>query len=695
MSLLAPLFLLGAAAVLGPLIYHLVRRTTRERLRFSSLLFLESSPPRLAQRQRIEHWWLLLLRCMAILLLVLGFARPFFPSSESAPVAGEPGRAIVLLIDHSASMRRQGLWSQVRTKAEGILGQLGPGDRAEVMVFGHAPRAIFSSRDWDSISPDARVAAALGRLATVAPTHEGTNLGAALVAALDRLSEASAGLGVARREIVVISDFQAGARMEALQTQEWPRDVAVRIEPVVATAPTNAGLQLVSSGDASGRGDAGALRVRVTNAPESTREQFQVSWARADGVVAGAGVVAYVPPGQSRMVRLPPAPAGVAVERVVLQGDDDDFDNVVHVIPSRRRTARVAWLGRAGVEDPKGLAYFLRRALGDTPALAVQWESFASGAGAAGSAPDLAVVGAGLAEPLMGMARGWLEAGATVLAVAESAEFASTLGGLIGRTEVRLSEAKLEGYAMLGEIDFRHPLFSAFADPRFNDFTKIRFWRHRVFDLAGLDGARVVARFDRGAPAVVEIPVGKGRLYVLAAGWGPEDSQLALSSKFVPLLWSLLEIAGARSDAPAQLSVGDSLPLAAGHGGGSLRGPEGAISSVPAVAKELGPFTTPGIYEWTSGGKSERLAVNLDPAESRTSPLRREQLEERGLPAVRPVEGEPKGVQAREQLENSALEARQKIWRWALVAALLALALEMILAGRTARTEMESETSRA
>ena len=30
MSFLAPLFLLGALAVLGPIVFHLIRRTTRE-----------------------------------------------------------------------------------------------------------------------------------------------------------------------------------------------------------------------------------------------------------------------------------------------------------------------------------------------------------------------------------------------------------------------------------------------------------------------------------------------------------------------------------------------------------------------------------------------------------------------------------------------------------------------------------------
>lgn len=689
MNLLAPLFLLGAAAVIGPVIYHLVRRTTRERLRFSSLLFLQASPPRLAQRQRIEHWLLLLLRCLALLLLALGFARPFFPSEVPVVPAADVSRGVVVLVDVSASMRRDGLWPQARARAETALRSLAPGDRAELMVFAAAPRSLFSSTDWERATPDARVAAALARLAAVEPNYEATNLGAALIAAADRLGESSAGRSVARKEVVVISDFQAGARLDALQAQEWPREVTVRVEPIVAAATTNAGLQFVSAGDASGRGEAGALRVRVTNAPESKREQFQVTWARADGGAVGASVTAYVPPGQSRIVRLPPAPAGSGVERVVLQGDDDAFDNTLYVIPPVRRTARVVWLGREALEDPKGLGYFLRRAFSDTPALAVRLETVAVNAAPVGPAPDFTVVGGELAEPAVNAVRGWLESGATVLAVAESAELAPTLARLVGRGEVRLSEANVEGYAMLGEIEFRHPLFSAFADPRFNDFTKLRFWRHRVIDPASLGDARVIARFDRGAPAVLEVTVGKGRLYVLAAGWTPADSQLALSSKFVPLLWSWLEIAGARADAPAQLSVGDSLPLMKGHGGGVLRGPATETSTIEPGAKALGPFAVPGIYEWAAGGRVERFAINLDPAESRTSPLNREQLEERGLPLARPVEAKEKNKPEAERLADTVVEARQKVWRWALVAALLALALEMVLAGRTVRTETE------
>jgi hypothetical protein len=118
---------------------------------------------------------------------------------------------------------------------------------------------------------------------------------------------------------------------------------------------------------------------------------------------------------------------------------------------------------------------------------------------------------------------------------------------------------------MLGQIDFAHPLFAPFADPRFSDFTRIHFWKYRSVSTNGLAGARVLARFDNSAPALLEVPVGKGRAFVLASGWQPEDSQFALSTKFVPFIYSLMEESGAPPAPPVQYLVGDgvSLPAAA------------------------------------------------------------------------------------------------------------------------------------
>src|SRR6185503_3149558 len=103
MSFLTPLFLLGGLAVAFPVIFHLIRRTTRERTAFSSLMFLEPSPPRLTRRSRLEHILLLILRCAVLCLLALGFARPFIKKMIDSPASAIGARQIVVLVDISAS----------------------------------------------------------------------------------------------------------------------------------------------------------------------------------------------------------------------------------------------------------------------------------------------------------------------------------------------------------------------------------------------------------------------------------------------------------------------------------------------------------------------------------------------------------------------------------------------------------------
>src|SRR5260221_12580748 len=126
-----------------------------------------------------------------------------------------------------------------------------------------------------------------------------------------------------------------------------------------------------------------------------------------------------------------------------------------------------------------------------------------------------------------------------------------------------MDEVHPPNYAMLAEIDFRHPLFAPFADPRFSDFTKIHFWKYRRLDTGVIPSPRVLAKFDSGDPALIEVRLGKGRIFILASGWQPDDSQLAVSTKFVPLLYSILQESGATAPAPLQYMVGDSVPLAA------------------------------------------------------------------------------------------------------------------------------------
>ena len=84
MGLLAPLYIAGMVAIALPILFHLIRRTPEGRQAFSSLMFLQPSPPRITKRSRLQNILLLILRALALALLALAFARPFFTGGMDA-----------------------------------------------------------------------------------------------------------------------------------------------------------------------------------------------------------------------------------------------------------------------------------------------------------------------------------------------------------------------------------------------------------------------------------------------------------------------------------------------------------------------------------------------------------------------------------------------------------------------------------
>src|SRR5688572_29170168 len=120
MWFLNPLFWLGVTAVTAPILVHLVRRTRARKIEFPALMFVRRVPQRTIRRRTLRNLILLLLRCLAILLIVLAFTRPFF-TSRGAAKEGDSAGATVILIDSSLSMRRDRLFADALQRAESII----------------------------------------------------------------------------------------------------------------------------------------------------------------------------------------------------------------------------------------------------------------------------------------------------------------------------------------------------------------------------------------------------------------------------------------------------------------------------------------------------------------------------------------------------------------------------------------------
>lgn len=698
MSFLAPLYVAGLLAVSLPIVFHLIRRTPRGQVPFSSLMFLTPSPPRITRRSRLNNVLLLLLRAAALSLLAFAFARPLWRSAESREIDRQPSRRVAFLIDRSASMQRGDLWPQAVARCRQQLARLTPADRAAVLAFDDRPETLIDWQTWQKTPPGQRPSLAEAKLQNLAPGWGGTNLGLAIVHAADLLLEspeggaaegaAADGVAAARgrpddasREIVLVTDLQQGARVSDLQAYAWPHGVTLNVQ-IVRTGPgTNAGLHLAADAEdaetsgtaaSAGSSNAKAIRCRISNEADSRRQQFTLQWQLPTGPIAALEPLSvHVPAGTSRVVRVPRPVAAATADRLVLAGDDDTFDDTLFVAPPHTVEVTVAYFGSDAADDTQGLRYYLERALIETARCKVQLVTVAADKPlepAVATAMRLAIV----AEPqpaghVTQLSR-FLAGGGTVLVPLVDGG-ATTLRPFCETSAPIIAEAAGSDFSLLGEVDYRHPLFAPFADPRFSDFTKIHFWKRRVLSLpAAADGKtadwKVIARFDGGDPAIVERGQGSGRLIVLASSWRPADSQLALSSKFVPLLAALL--GRPEGDlAQSQFSVGDAAleSMAAPSGSGN-----DAIASLPKA---------PGIYELAG----RRVAVNVAADESRTTPLGVEELEQRGARLGGEAHREAY-IARRRQLLVTELENRQKLWQWLIVAVLVLVAAETGLAGR-------------
>jgi hypothetical protein len=745
-------------------------------------MFLSPSPPRLARRSRLDQILLLILRAAVIVLLSIAFARPFLREASDLTLAGQDGRLVAILVDTSASLARAGLWEEARRAVDRVLEGLTPRDRWALFTFDDRVRALVDfeggrtggaagEAEGGGGDPRRRVEIARAELDRAAPGWGATDLGEALFSTADTLAalledEDPDSTGPAAR-LVVISDLQEGSRLEALDAYRWPERVEAVFEVVGSAAPAspraNAGVAVLAGDGETGREEAGhkeagnketghretgleAVRVRVVNDPAALRESFSVQWASASGPVAEALAV-HVPPGESRVVRAT-ARAGREgagpVDRLVLAGDGEEFDNTFYVAPPRRARSVVLYAGDDGASDPEGLRYYLERALaanvrrdvrlvvrrtgeplgleGDRGGGAAGGER--AGGERAGARPALVVAPTTdlrAAERLEELGR-WVEAGGTLLLVLTDAGSAGACGPLLGRDALPAAEAPGGDYALLARVDFSHPFFAAFSAPRFGDFTRIHFWKHRALEIEAGDGIRVLAEFESGDPALIEARRGAGRVIALTSGWNPADSQLALSSKFVPLLSAILEGSGAGAESATQFLVGDRVPLRRGATGArgamgdaiTVLKPDGTVVAAVASAAFFDDTGAPGIYEIrgerggpgdggtetedgapVDGGPVRRVAVNIAPEESRTAPLETDELERRGvrLASAAAAGAAPSDPERRRQLRGAELEGRQKLWRWLVAAALGLVVAETWLAGRRERLPLVPQIS--
>ena len=689
MAFLAPLFLLGLGALAVPVIIHMIQRERKEVVEFPSLMFVRKIPFHSFRRQRIRHWFLLLLRCIAFILLIAAFARPFFRAPAVAAVTSG-SREVVILIDRSYSMAYADRWDRARDAAADAIDGLAADDRATLIFFDSGaevgPRSMTDSGSLRALVDAAELGAGT------------TRYGPALKLAEGIFEDSS----LPRLEAVLISDFQQSG-LDSTSGIRFPEGTVLTPVQVGDEARANVSVAgvLFQREYFSGR-ERVVVAARVTNRGDEPvtgldvaleLDGREIETLATDLPASGSSTVDYA------AVTLGDAPMTGAVR---IRADALPTDDVFHFVITPGQVVRVLLVAHDRAEADAGL--YLERALGIGSSPSFDVATTTIGGFDASDLSGRQVVILNDTPPPSGAAltalQQFVEGGGGLLLVSgERSAWASAEGLLPGTMGSPLDRAGRGG--AIGFVEYSHPVFELFGAPRSGDVTTARFFRYRPIEAAA--SARVLARYDDGNPALAERRVGSGAVLVWASTLDSFWNDLALKPVYLPFVHRVVQhlagyapptpwyYAGQVLDLAEQSSVAAAAPsdaelLAVSPAGRRVPVSDGERAGFLAL-EEQGQYE---IHDATApGDRLLTLAVNVDLSESDLTTVDPQELAS-VVTGSAGGDREAAGGPAR-TFSPEDLERRQGIWWYLLIVAFCLLVGETVVSNRLSRRVLEVE----
>ena len=631
-SFLSPLFLIGVLTAVVPIILHLLKREPEPRVRFPAVKLLKQAPVAYTERRRLREWLLLALRVTALVLLALAFARPFL---ASAGERGSVGVTIVAL-DTSCSLSAPGTFDRAKQLARAAIDRTPPGDLVGVLTFSDAPALVAR--------PNADRALARSAVDRAAPGYGATRYAPALSAAVQALDGR-------RGSIVLVTDLQ-NSGWDTSTRASVPESARIEIADVGAPGSNVAVTAIRADGD--------RVVASILNTGEAARSvtaHLTLDSRRAGDVRVAVGPLAAVDVEFPGAIKSPASTAAVSV-------DDPDgliADNVRYAVLDSASQRPILVVTRTG--DLAREAFYVQQALTAGAASADRYQMTAVSPARLSTldAPRLSSSAAVMLLSTRGLERRGREAlaayvragGGLFIAVGPDidADIVSDVLGSGVPLRVAMGRNATRDPSMLAPADLRHPVFQAFgANAATLGLVKFR-------TVPQIDGAgcQTVARFTTGEAALLDCAAGAGRGLVFASDLDNRWNDFPLHATFVPFVHEGVRYLTRERLLPSDVLVGD-VP--------SGVPPTPGIATVPALSG-------------APGQQARRIAVNVDPRESDPARVSVEEFQS----AVTRLKDA--GVNEA-RLDARQREERQRVWSYLMVMAIVVLAVEGMIAARTA-----------
>jgi hypothetical protein len=680
MSFLTPLFFLGVAALAAPILVHLVRRTRAKKVQFPALIFVRQVPQRTIRRRTLQNLLLLLLRCLAILLIVIAFTRPFF-SGRSAAKANTAAGATLILIDNSLSMRREPLFAEAQRRAESAVDDSKNDEQIALLTFDQRYSVINRF-----LTDKNRVRFGIRSLGA---GWGGTDYEQALRGAESLLSEVQT---TGPKRIVMISDFQASGWNQANATFKLAHDTQLTTLDVSDNNPQSnvAVINVEARSVVFGQKYADNLAVHVSNFSDTPRDHLQVDFQINEQTVEKRDI--SLNSRDAKVLEFSGFNLNEGANRCTIEITSGDFapDNRFYFTLRREVPAKALIVESASRGRSDSL--HLQSALTTDDDLPFNFTLKTSGAVDPASVPEYSLIILNDSGPL---APGFADAltkfvsagGQLIVATGPRTEvesFNRSLQALSPATLRQAVQTKPGESVAITDVKLDHPIFEVFQQSgRLAGAHVIGY-----FVSEPQANATVLARYEDGNAALVEGRTGKGRVLLFTSSLGPSWNDLPLTPLYLPFIHQMVRYAGTR-EVNSWYSLGQTFTVAKENQG--VPPPVDSPSGVRLSENKLTPDgdllvsgVEPGFYRLRYNARADFAAVDIDGDEGDFTKVNFAEF----ISGITGGAGNAEGTAADRNLSSEDVEGRQKVWWSMLLVALLLLLTESVLARRTRMAKM-------
>ena len=635
-----PLLLGFAALVALPVVVHWLTRGRAVARFFPALALVVASDAGRARRHRLRERTVLALRAIALLAAALAICG----LQWSGPMASQ-SQPLVVILDASASMRQTVAGATAMSRARARAGEL-----LTSSAHTRPVAAVIADGSGRHSVPAVQAGAALALLGESAASCGDGAPAAALAQAVQLLPHGG--------DIAWVTDL-ARTSLGGCDPASLPAGIHLRMidaGPGPGACPMNLAVTALTTEPSV------VVALRPVTLVARIANSSAMACTGPVTITAGGRttvVITTVPAGGTTLVRQTwtPEASGVADVAVAVASSDPTFADVLAEDDQRQglvvvHEALVAVVAGEGVrDDPHGPLRPLVAGL-EAAGFRVR-QTDAAGLSASLTGATLCATASLRQSAVAAAALGpWMQAGGTwVQVAAEPGDAACVPASLAPPVALgpRLDLGDQGRAALtLGSVKLDHRVFSAFTG-REALLTPLRCYRLFLTPTAPAPDATVLAVWSDGTVAMAERPVGAGHWWLLNCGTDAAGSNLA-SSEAWPLWCAAL---------PETLVNGPGSDLAVACGTlmpGGCTAKDGHGAATPDVPDMPGRWTT-------ADGKPFMAALPATESD------------------LRPLDPALLGVAVSRGDEAAQVASTQPLWPWLVALAVLALGLELLLAG--------------